>query len=272
MSAGRVTDLAISCRGFAAVGSGCTKLLLISPAAEMPASRFLLLNSAAAGLPACCWCLLGAADAFGLHVVKYVPLLARRAGCRSCCRDFMVAICCPLKLCQSRITRRDRCVWIVDAPIGITQARATPEIRCFTISGCQLLCHVGPCTTQTFPAPGDCSAVAQSCGFRVALRVYSCWHVLLVLPVLTTIGPNCCTCCCPNSKYSQSMTSRSMQSALDCYNDNTKPLYQSNRKNCVLQHWCNCVKSNQVLCALLHCCVEGIGRQRHDVTLHSPAC
>jgi hypothetical protein len=60
----------MSSNGFAAAGRGCTKLLLISPATEMPARRFLLLISA--GLLACCWREAEAETSLGLTVVKHV--------------------------------------------------------------------------------------------------------------------------------------------------------------------------------------------------------
>jgi hypothetical protein len=60
----------MSSNGFAAAGSGCTKLLLISPATEMPARRLLLLISAAAGLLACCWREAEVETNLGLTVVK----------------------------------------------------------------------------------------------------------------------------------------------------------------------------------------------------------
>ena len=78
---GRVIWRAIASNGLAAAaGRGCTKLLPSSPAAEMPASRFLLLTSAAADLLACC-CLCDTDKALGRTVVKHVVLCDRAHDC-----------------------------------------------------------------------------------------------------------------------------------------------------------------------------------------------
>jgi hypothetical protein len=98
---GRVIWRAIASNGLAAAaGSGCTKLLPSSPAAEMPASRFLLLTSAAADLLACC-CLCVTDEALGRTTVKQVVRCDRTHDCsRFCSVDILM---CPKRYLRNVI-------------------------------------------------------------------------------------------------------------------------------------------------------------------------